>query len=119
MAGGDATSGRPRAGGFEHGSGAFFEDRHGTRRARIGAGGVRGERSAAIAAGDLRRPAAGTRRAVHHRPARQAQHLRLAQSRTVVAGRSVEHTSELQSLMRISYALLFMKKQKKQKKNEK
>src|SRR3546814_7257054 len=33
------------------------------------------------------------------------------------AGRSEEHTSELQSLMRISYAVFCLKKKKKQKKN--
>src|SRR3546814_1803624 len=33
---------------------------------------------------------------------------------TAVAGRSEEHTSELQSLMRISYAVFCLKKKKKQ-----
>src|SRR3546814_9206395 len=36
-----------------------------------------------------------------------------------VAGRSEEHTSELQSLMRISYAVFCLKKKKKHKKNNK
>src|SRR3546814_9120837 len=35
----------------------------------------------------------------------------------VTAGRSEEHTSELQSLMRISYAVFCLKKKKKPKKN--
>src|SRR3546814_6575978 len=35
--------------------------------------------------------------------------------RAVAAGRSEEHTSELQSLMRISYAVFCLKKKKKQK----
>src|SRR3546814_7167184 len=35
--------------------------------------------------------------------------------RTVVAGRSEEHTSELQSLMRISYAVFCLKKKKQHK----
>src|SRR3546814_20110536 len=34
------------------------------------------------------------------------------------AGRSEEHTSELQSLMRISYAVFCLKKKKKQKNND-
>src|SRR3546814_2536983 len=35
--------------------------------------------------------------------------------RTIVAARSEEHTSELQSLMRISYAVFCLKKKKKSK----
>src|SRR3546814_4158885 len=35
---------------------------------------------------------------------------------TIAIGRSEEHTSELQSLMRISYAVFCLKKKKKQKK---
>src|SRR3546814_5164362 len=35
----------------------------------------------------------------------------------VIAGRSEEHTSELQSLMRISYAVFCLKKKKKKKDN--
>src|SRR3546814_4435145 len=37
----------------------------------------------------------------------------------IVAARSEEHTSELQSLMRISYAVFCLKKKKTQKPNEK
>src|SRR3546814_14222995 len=40
-------------------------------------------------------------------------------SRGRAAARSEEHTSELQSLMRISYAVFCLKKKKKQKKNKK
>src|SRR3546814_7577331 len=39
-------------------------------------------------------------------------------SNSAAARRSEEHTSELQSLMRISYAVLCLKKKKKQKRNE-
>src|SRR3546814_10525737 len=39
-------------------------------------------------------------------------------SRTVAVVRSEEHTSELQSLMRISYAVFCLKKKKKIKKND-
>src|SRR3546814_7622843 len=49
--------------------------------------------------------------------------LRIARGRTIHhqtirAGRSEEHTSELQSLMRISYAVFCLKKKKKDKKNK-
>src|SRR3546814_1595178 len=37
---------------------------------------------------------------------------------TVTSSRSEEHTSELQSLMRISYAVFCLKKKKKKKKNQ-
>src|SRR3546814_5028598 len=40
--------------------------------------------------------------------------LRLAQGRGDHVGRSEEHTSELQSLMRISYAVFCLKKKKEQ-----
>src|SRR3546814_7926940 len=39
--------------------------------------------------------------------------------RARLAGRSEEHTSELQSLMRISYAVFCLKKKKQNKKNKK
>src|SRR3546814_1603160 len=39
--------------------------------------------------------------------------LRVAPGRIAVAARSEEHTSELQSLMRISYAVFCLKKKKK------
>src|SRR3546814_9967227 len=38
---------------------------------------------------------------------------RLARGRTTLVARSEEHTSELQSLMRISYAVFCLKKKKK------
>src|SRR3546814_5903473 len=38
--------------------------------------------------------------------------LRIIQGLETASGRSEEHTSELQSLMRISYAVLFLKKKK-------
>src|SRR3546814_9741087 len=50
-------------------------------------------------------------------PARASQRLNLAQSFNGFGGRSEEHTSELQSLMRISYAVFCLKKNKKKKKN--
>src|SRR3546814_6309424 len=40
----------------------------------------------------------------------------IGQARTILARRSEEHTSELQSLMRISYAVFCLKKKKKEKK---
>src|SRR3546814_7367363 len=62
--------------------------------------------------------------AAHERADRLAledpqQHARLAhvedaQRQVAVAARSEEHTSELQSLMRISYAVFCLKKKKKQ-----
>src|SRR3546814_3079373 len=42
----------------------------------------------------------------------------LAHERTGIAGRSEEHTSELQSLMRISYAVFCLKKKIKKNENE-
>src|SRR3546814_9099903 len=41
------------------------------------------------------------------------------QQRALLAVRSEEHTSELQSLMRISYAVFCLKKKKKQRDNQK
>src|SRR3546814_3069952 len=57
------------------------------------------------------RPAGGARRPCVDRP-RGAAGLCQGTSRATgaVRGRSEEHTSELQSLMRISYAVLFLKK---------
>src|SRR3546814_1170141 len=46
------------------------------------------------------------------------QRQRVAMGRAIVRNRSEEHTSELQSLMRISYAVFCLKK-KKNKKNKK
>src|SRR3546814_3883353 len=43
----------------------------------------------------------------------------LAPNKTLAAQRSEEHTSELQSLMRISYAVFCLKKKKQQKHNYK
>src|SRR3546814_9864415 len=45
--------------------------------------------------------------------------LRSAAHRAGESNRSEEHTSELQSLMRISYAVFCLKKKKKQKRNKK
>src|SRR3546814_4218642 len=45
--------------------------------------------------------------------------LQRADHRDVVAVRSEEHTSELQSLMRISYAVFCLKKKKQKQKNKK
>src|SRR3546814_9685134 len=49
-----------------------------------------------------------------HGTLRQPQYLS-ARTAIVPTGRSEEHTSELQSLMRISYAVFCLKKKKKQK----
>src|SRR3546814_1915617 len=57
----------------------------------------------------------GGARLVHH-PQHRDQHQHRAEERVeekFVAGRSEEHTSELQSLMRISYAVFCLKKKKK------
>src|SRR3546814_1823993 len=43
----------------------------------------------------------------------------LAQQNMTIEARSEEHTSELQSLMRISYAVFCLKKKKKEKQNTK
>src|SRR3546814_8395907 len=43
----------------------------------------------------------------------QLEHLQFARGRHMGASRSEEHTSELQSLMRISYAVFCLKKKKK------
>src|SRR3546814_4560523 len=48
-------------------------------------------------------------------PIHRASGKRCAQRRHVAAGRSEEHTSELQSLMRTSYAVFCLKKKKKEK----
>src|SRR3546814_4797402 len=58
---------------------------------------------------DLARQTAGTRR-----PGGEVKHilLALAGGRQPERGRSEEHTSELQSLMRISYAVFCLKKKK-------
>src|SRR3546814_4003059 len=46
-------------------------------------------------------------------PARSELHARIAQRFHAMMARSEEHTSELQSLMRISYAVFCLKKKKK------
>src|SRR3546814_9381748 len=69
------------------------------------------------------RTAAAERRALFDRVARMARRRRLvlmlggtaAQARRSITRRSEEHTSELQSLMRISYAVFCLKKKKKTK----
>src|SRR3546814_3014837 len=53
----------------------------------------------------------------HATPHARGRLLRQGRSRLVVGGRSEEHTSELQSLMRISYAVFCLKKKKKKKVN--
>src|SRR3546814_8019797 len=79
--------------------GADAADRHGSgdRRGAGGSGGCRGapESGRLVVAG----PAAHRARAHRDR---------------AVGGRSEEHTSELQSLMRISYAVFCLKKKKQQ-----
>src|SRR3546814_10194677 len=50
----------------------------------------------------------------HLRRARQADQARQDPRRSAVGNRSEEHTSELQSLMRISYAVFCLKKKKTQ-----
>src|SRR3546814_2757436 len=71
-------------------------------------GGVRLERGRGIAhvGCEQQRQAAAARRAVTERDDR------------LRAGRSEEHTSELQSLMRISYAVFCLKNKKNSKRNE-
>src|SRR3546814_4554741 len=58
------------------------------------------------------RPAAPGR--THGRAAAPVRHSGFRSGRTRLGGRSEEHTSELQSLMRISYAVFCLKKKKKQ-----
>src|SRR3546814_18350338 len=48
---------------------------------------------------------------------RQPEHAIVPQPREVLEPRSEEHTSELQSLMRISYAVFCLKKKKQNKRN--
>src|SRR3546814_10055961 len=59
---------------------------------------------------------------MHFRAIRDTGRVGWAYGRPTIAGRehvrSEEHTSELQSLMRISYAVFCLKKKKKQTKNE-
>src|SRR3546814_2043865 len=87
-------------------------------RSRHGAAPVGGERLAGRlgAAGGRRRPGAHRGRAAAHEGAGGA----VAVGRAVEYGarRSEEHTSELQSLMRISYAVFCLKKKKKRQKQK-
>src|SRR3546814_7235513 len=53
-----------------------------------------------------------------HQPVDHAAECRSLQTQFLREGRSEEHTSELQSLMRISYAVFCLKKKKKQTKND-
>src|SRR3546814_8974632 len=78
-------------------------DREGRRAAGV-AGAPRRDRSGGLACRTGRRLPAGQGRDERHgfRPARAS-----------ALGRSEEHTSELQSLMRISYAVFCLKKKKK------
>src|SRR3546814_7067736 len=60
----------------------------------------------------------GTERMQLHSSTKQiAANLRYTRAHAIATGRSEEHTSELQSLMRISYAVFCLKKKKKQNKN--
>src|SRR3546814_5586701 len=79
------------------------------RRAALAPGGGDGARPHRLPA---HRALAGFRRADHRirRPFRAAQPAAVARIRALV--RSEEHTSELQSLMRISYAVFCLKKKK-------
>src|SRR3546814_7385298 len=88
------------------------------RRGRAGVAGPLLPRPAAAAATDADRAgrAAGRRAGRHHRVVRRAV-AALVRHRSrirpaVAAGRSEEHTSELQSLMRISYAVFCLNKKK-------
>src|SRR3546814_10344946 len=69
-------------------------------------------RSPAVARG--RPPAAGADRRAGRQPRRRAQSGDGAHVHRQSAARSEEHTSELQSLMRISYAVFCLKKKKTQ-----
>src|SRR3546814_7387015 len=53
----------------------------------------------------------------HNRQDRVARQVRPVPARASAGARSEEHTSELQSLMRISYAVFCLKKKKKTKKH--
>src|SRR3546814_1646162 len=85
----------------------------GDGRASAGAAGA-GGRTAPLRLHRRRRPRRGLRGRI---PARMAAPVRLPQGQLVAGparrGRSEEHTSELQSLMRISYAVFCLKKKKK------
>src|SRR3546814_5743466 len=65
----------------------------------------------AYSSGDSKRAAASGRRTDHNGCGRSAR-TRGALARSVSNSRSEEHTSELQSLMRISYAVFCLKKKK-------
>src|SRR3546814_9434105 len=75
------------------------------------------ERSGGDAAGSRHRPAPIplARAATFETPARKIRPGKEEEARNPRARRSEEHTSELQSLMRISYAVFCLKKKKKNK----
>src|SRR3546814_7930711 len=66
-------------------------------------------------AAGLRRPLLGARRAVRPHGQHHVVHVEVARRE---APRSEEHTSELQSLMRISYAVFCLKKKNKKKREQ-
>src|SRR3546814_3304621 len=96
----------------------FRSARHALLRPRQGPRRLRADRQADAVHRPHRPGAPGAHlRAAGHRPvrtgARGARRPRRARtSRTRAGGRSEEHTSELQSLMRISYAVFCLKKKK-------
>src|SRR3546814_3938191 len=95
---------------------------HRDRRVRAGAEGKGGRQRVEIRTADIARDAGAEEQAVggleHQVEARQQEIIRAFGNglsrdfaiRDIVAGRSEEHTSELQSLMRISYAVFCLKK---------
>src|SRR3546814_5043150 len=86
----------------------LYAPRHGNRPRRDG------ERSEGVLA---YRPGSTPRTSFHGGNA--SQHLAIGNRRLQAAVRSEEHTSELQSLMRISYAVFCLKKKKRQIKHDK
>src|SRR3546814_8240194 len=87
----------------------LFRSGEGRRRADAGGADLLGRRSA-----QLRAQRVADRRVPGKPEDRPHRHCR----RRPAIDRSEEHTSELQSLMRISYAVFCLKKKKKQKKNK-
>src|SRR3546814_2888899 len=74
--------------------------------------------SAALVLYFWRRPASAVERTVSHAAARRPSTWAWAALAGVAAFRSEEHTSELQSLMRISYAVFCLKKKSKRYKSK-
>src|SRR3546814_5292981 len=84
----------------------------GARGGRLGSGQARGAGRGAVALSRHGRNAARDRDSGERRLQADGL-LRRRSDRGEAAGRSEEHTSELQSLMRISYAVFCLKKKKK------